>query len=391
MSVTKPVLNSYWLYYTAGMKKISFLLIGLFLFGSVGLASAEVISSDQFQALPAQLQQPESFSTGKVLEIMKEGETDVVGTKQKFQEVKLELSSGRESGKVITVTHGGEVALDASQLVSRGQSVVVAKTVAGSYFIADRYRFPYMMLVVVMFVLVVLYFGRVKGVMSLLALGLSFVILVGMMVPLIVGGYSPLMVTLVGSFLIAVVGMLISHGFTRRTLVAVVSTLLTLAIAIGLSVLFVELVQLFGIGSEEAAYLKLDPSLNLNLKGLLLSGIIIGTLGVLDDVTMTQVASVDELVKANHELSRSELYHRGLSIGREHIASVVNTLVLAYAGASMPLFLLFTLDSVQPLWVTLNSEFVAQEFVRTFVGSIALILGVPISTYLAARYLGRGK
>lgn len=371
-------------------------MVSVFLFGSVGLgnvplANAETISSDQFQALPAQLQQPQSFGTAKVLEIVKEGEIDVVGTKQKFQEVKLELSSGRESGKTITVMHGGEVALDASQLVHTGQSVVVAKTVAGSYFIADRYRFPYMMLVVLVFVLVVLYFGRVKGAMSLLALGLSFVILVGLMVPFIVDGYSPLLVTLVGSFLIAVIGMLVSHGFTRRTLVAVASTLLTLAIAIGLSVLFVELVQLFGIGSEEAAYLKLDPSLNLNLKGLLLSGIIIGTLGVLDDVTMTQVASVDELVKANHELSRGELYRRGLSIGREHIASVVNTLVLAYAGASMPLFLLFTLDSVQPLWVTLNSEFVAQEFVRTFVGSIALILGVPISTYLAARYLGRKK
>lgn len=352
-------------------------------------APKEFISADQFQSLPAELQQPQSFSTGKVLEITKEGEEEIVGTKQKFQDVTLQLTSGKESGKEISLKHGGAVALENNQLVHVGQSVVVAKTGEGSYFIADRYRLPYMMLALLLFVFVVLYFARMKGVTSLIALVLSITVLVGFIVPFIVNGYSPLLVTLVGSFLIAVLGMLISHGFTRRTMVAVVSTLATLAIAIGLSVLFVELVQLFGAGSEETAYLKLDPNLHINLKGLLLSGIIIGTLGVLDDVTMTQVASVDELAKANNSLSRSELYRRGLSIGKEHIASVVNTLVLAYAGASMPLFLLFTLNTSQPLWATLNSEFVAQEFIMTFIGSIALVLGVPISTYLAAKYLSK--
>ncbi len=378
------------------MKKISILLVSIFLLLSTSAivsadSSKKSISQDQFQSLPAELQQPQSFATGSVVEITKEGELDIAGTKQKFQNVTLKINSGKESGKIISLTHGGNVSLDASQLVHVGQRVVVAKTGTNSYFIADRYRFPYMVLVVLIFVGVVLYFGRVKGIMSLIALTLSIIILIGFIVPFIVDGYSPLLVTLIGSFLIAVIGMLVSHGFSRRTLIAVISTLITLVIAIGLSLLFVELVQLFGIGSEEAAYLKLDPNMHLNLKGLLLSGIIIGTLGVLDDVTMTQVASVDELVKANNELSRGELYRRGISIGKEHIASVVNTLVLAYAGASMPLFLLFTLDSVQPLWVTLNSEFIAQEFVQTFVGSIALILGVPISTYLAARYLGRKK
>lgn len=380
------------------MKKISFLLVAVvsvFLLGGVVTVSAatsapkEFISPDQFQALPAELQQPQSFSTGKIFEITKEGEEDIFGMKQKFQNVKLQLTSGKESGKEISLKHGGTVALDASQLVHVGQTVVIAKTGEGSYFIADRYRLPYMMLALLLFVLVVLYFARVKGAMSLVALVLSFTILIGFIVPFIVKGYSPLIVTLIGSFLIAVVGMLISHGFTRRTMVAVISTLATLAIAIGLSVLFVELVQLFGAGSEETAYLKLDLTLHINLKGLLLSGIIIGTLGVLDDVTMTQVASVDELVKANNTLSRSELYRRGLSIGKEHIASVVNTLVLAYAGASMPLFLLFTRESTQPLWATLNSEFIAQEFVMTFIGSVALVLGVPISTYLAAKYLSK--
>ncbi len=379
------------------MKKKSFLLvsvISILLFGSVitthaAASQKEFISPDQFQSLPAELQQPQSFSTGTILEITKEGEEDIVGTKQKFQNVKLRIASGKESGKEISLKHGGAVSLDDGQLVHVGQTVVVAKTGENSYFIADRYRLPYMMLALLLFIFVVLYFARMKGMTSLIALVLSIAILVGFIVPFIVKGYSPLLVTLIGSFLIAVLGMLISHGFTRRTVVAVVSTLATLAIAIGLSVLFVELVQLFGAGSEETAYLKLDPNLHINLKGLLLSGIIIGTLGVLDDVTMTQVASVDELVKANNTLSRHELYERGLSIGKEHIASVVNTLVLAYAGASMPLFLLFTLGSAQPLWATLNSEFIAQEFIMTLIGSIALVLGVPISTYLAAKYLSK--
>ncbi|HYC80108.1 MAG TPA: YibE/F family protein, partial [Candidatus Binatia bacterium] len=128
----------------------------------------------------------------------------------------------------------------------------------------------------------------------------------------------------------------------------------------------------------------------LNLRGLLLGGIILGVLGVLDDITTAQSAAVYEIRRANPALPFKELYSRGLSIGREHISSLVNTLFLAYAGASLPLFLFFTAgDHPQPFWVTLNSEFIAEELIRTLVGSVALMLAVPITTFLAAYYFSR--
>jgi uncharacterized membrane protein len=125
------------------------------------------------------------------------------------------------------------------------------------------------------------------------------------------------------------------------------------------------------------------------MRGLLLGGIILGALGVLDDITTAQAAAVDELHRANPSLDARELYRRGLSVGREHITALVNTLFLAYAGASLPLFILFTIYNEVPVWVALNSEFVAEEVVRTLVGSMALILAVPITTAAAATIVSR--
>jgi uncharacterized membrane protein len=155
--------------------------------------------------------------------------------------------------------------------------------------------------------------------------------------------------------------------------------------------LAVAVTSLSGAGTEEAVYLQLSYLPELNLAGLLLGGIIIGTLGVLDDVTTAQVAAVEEISLANRSLSVAELYKRGLSVGREHIAALVNTLVLAYAGAAFPLFLLFALPDHPPLWVILNGENIIEEVVRALVGGSSLMLAVPIATALAAAVFGSKK
>lgn len=354
-----------------------------------------IVSADQTQALPPQLYPPQDFFAAVVTDITQEGEEDTMGSKQKFQMVTLKIASGKENGKEIKLKNELDGTSDEAQRVKKGEKVVVAQTSGGGenggvgYYIADKYRLPPMFLAITLFLLLVLYFGRVKGCMSMLGLVFSIFILMKFIIPMILAGHSPLLITLIGSFMIAVVSIFLAHGFNKRTVISVISTLVTLSIAIGLAVLFVKITQLFGGGSEEAAYLKLDPSTNVNLQGLLLGGIIIGTLGVLDDITTAQVAVVDELRSANHSFDAKELYRRGISIGREHIASLVNTLVLAYAGASLPLFLMFTLNTAQPFWVTFNSQFIAEEVIRTLVGSSALILGVPISTWFAAKYLWR--
>jgi uncharacterized membrane protein len=145
-----------------------------------------------------------------------------------------------------------------------------------------------------------------------------------------------------------------------------------------------------GNGTEDAFFLQAN-SLKINLQGVFLSGIIIGVLGVLDDVTTGQSAAVEELHFANPTLGFSELYRRGLSVGREHIASLVNTLVLAYTGVSFPFLLLYGSRQLQPLWVTLNGNFIAEEIVRTLVGSSVLVIAVPLTTLLAAYYYGRKR
>ncbi len=175
----------------------------------------------------------------------------------------------------------------------------------------------------------------------------------------------------------------------KRSGIALGSTLITLVGAVIFSVVAVMLAKLSGSGTEEAIYLQIGSLPSLNLQGLLLGGMIIGTLGVLDDVTTAQVAAVEEIGIADVSLTRKELYKRGLRVGREHIASLVNTLALAYAGASFPLFLLFALEGGPPLWVVLNAEYVMEEVVRAIVGGASLVIAVPISTFAAAWYFGK--
>jgi uncharacterized membrane protein len=150
---------------------------------------------------------------------------------------------------------------------------------------------------------------------------------------------------------------------------------------------YVILAKLTGLGTEEAAFLQFGETATINLRGLLLGGMMLGALGVLDDITISQVSTVFEIKRANNQLPFSELYQRGMRVGRDHVASLVNTLVLAYAGANLPLLILFTISSETPAWVHTNNELIAEEVVRTIVGSLGLVLAVPLTTALAAYWV----
>ncbi|MEM1334940.1 MAG: YibE/F family protein, partial [Actinomycetota bacterium] len=195
-------------------------------------------------------------------------------------------------------------------------------------------------------------------------------------------GRDPILVAVVAASLIAFVSLYLTHGITPITSVALVSTLSALALTLVLSALFFSLAGFTGLASEEATLLPL-LSIDIDLASLLLGGAIIGALGALDDVTVTQVATVAELRRRRPDLGIRALMASGIRIGREHIASTVNTLLLAYAGAGIPLLLLFA-ASDQSLSLTANSEVVAVEIVRTMCGSIGLVAAVPIATGLAA-------
>lgn len=334
--------------------------------------------------------EPERFVRGQVVGILGEREVEGLGEEQFVQVVRVRLEGGAPEAEVEAefTEMGGE----AARRLAEGDRVVIAvsEEPGGTrYYVVDRYRLPALGVAVGLFLALAVLFARRRGIGSIVGLAITAVVLARFVVPAIVAGRNPLIVSLVGAVVIVLTSVYLAHGFSLRTSIAVGSTIVTLVIAWVLAVVFVSLARLTGMGSEESIYLQLAPLEALNFRGLLLGGIILGALGVLDDITTSQAAAVDELRKANPALSIRELYRRGASIGTEHITALVNTLFLAYAGASLPLFILFSVYSTTPTWVTLNSEFVAEELVRTLVGSVALILAVPITTLLAAYVLSR--
>jgi uncharacterized membrane protein len=255
------------------------------------------------------------------------------------------------------------------------------------YNIRDLERTRPMLALVALFSLAVLAFGRWQGIRSLIGLGLSFAVIIGFVVPAILRGRSPVAVALVGAMAIMLISLYLSHGIGRKTTAAVVGTGLALLLTAALTAGFVAATSLTGLASENALNASFQAG-GLSFRGLLLAGIIIGGLGVLDDVTMSQASLVFELRRADPTASFGKLVTGALTVGRDHISATVNTLFLAYAGASLPLLVLFT-TSGDSLATVATAEAVAVEVVRSLCGSVGLIAAVPLTTLLAAALTGR--
>jgi len=233
----------------------------------------------------------------------------------------------------------------------------------------------------VLFALVVVGLGRMRGFAALVGLAASIVVLLQFVIPSILDGRDPLWVAIVGSAIIAFLALYAAHGFTRMTSVALLGTLAALMLTAALSWVAVEAARFSGLTVDEAFILTIAG--HFDLSGLILAGTVLGALGAIDDITVTQASTVWELHALRPDLGKRGLVRSGLKVGRDHVASTVNTLLLAYAGAAMPLMLFFVLAN-QSIGTVLNSEIVAVEVVRTLVGSIGLVAAVPITTWLAA-------
>ena len=253
------------------------------------------------------------------------------------------------------------------------------------YFYADRDRGTTLIWLAIIFALVVIALGRWRGLSALVAMVMTIVVLVWFVAPSVLDGNDPVWVAVVAGSAIAYISLYLTHGLNPTTTVALAGTLASLLLTLVISAVFFDLAAFSGLATEEGVTLPLLA--DINLSSLLLGGAVIGTLGALDDVTVTQVATVAEIRHRNSQLTISELVTSGIRVGREHIASTVNTLLLAYAGASMPLLLLFAAAD-QPLGVVANSELVAVEIVRTLCGSIGLVAAVPVTTIMAAVLVG---
>ena len=255
------------------------------------------------------------------------------------------------------------------------------------YSFADMQRATPLVVLALLFAAVVVALGRLKGLLALAGIGLSMGVLLAYMFPALLAGSSPVGVALSGCAVIAFGTLYLAHGVSDRTTVALFGTLASLALTAILAIGFAAAADLTGLASEESLTL-LAFAPDLDFRGLLLAAVILGALGVLDDVTITQVSAVWELRRTDPTLSRRQLYAAGIRIGRDHIASTVNTLVLAYSAAALPLLLIYT-QSGLGFGGVLTTETVAVEIVQTLVGSIGLVASVPLTTALACRVIAR--
>ncbi|MFF7125740.1 YibE/F family protein [Streptomyces sp. NPDC008240] len=294
----------------------------------------------------------------------------------------VRVDTGNDQGRTFTEI----VQPDQSRQLREGEKVVVAYEPSApkdlQYSVTDVNRKVPMALLAGIFALAVVVVGRLRGVMALVALAVSFLVLTLFILPAILQGSNPLLVAVVGASAIMLIALYMCHGLSARTSVAVLGTLASLLLIGILGSEFIDWAALTGNTDDSTGLIHgLYPSIDMS--GLLLAGVIIGSLGVLDDVTVTQTSAVWELHEANPAMGWRGLYRAGIRIGRDHIASVVNTLVLAYAGAALPLLLLFSIAQ-SSVGTVANSELVAEEIVRTLVGSIGLVASVPVTTALAA-------
>ncbi len=326
-----------------------------------------------------------SYSVGTVKDVVEENRTVVEESEFYVQQLRVQLQDGTE----VFITAGSEFQpLRHEQLLKSGQRVIIGTQQMADggleYVIADVYRLPTLLFLTAALFALVIWIGRTRGLAALLGMVLSLVVLVKGIVPALLAGNDPVLVAIVGSVFVAAFTIYLSHGWSLKSHMAFGSLVATLLAVLVLSVSSVHAAQLVGLGSEEAYFLQFGPAGQVNLQGLLLAGIMLGALGVLDDSIVSQISVVKELKAAQPKLKFEDLYWRGLEVGRDHVASLVNTLVLAYAGANLPLFLLFYLNTQSPIWVTLNSDVIAEEFMRTVIGSIGLVAAVPLTTVLAA-------
>ena len=301
----------------------------------------------------------------------------------------IELRSGPDDGSLQTMALGlaGEPVAD----IGVGDEIRVLRAEAPdtgrvSYSFADFERRGTLIWVAVAFGLLVLIFARLRGALSLLGLGLSLVIIIAFIVPAILSGEPPFAVAVAGALAVMLVTIPLAHGIGAKSLAAMLGTTTSLLLTAVLALAVTSLANLTGLSSEEAILLDVSGA-DISLQGLLVAGMVIGALGVLDDVTVSQASTVFALRAANAAQGFGELFGRAMRVGRDHVSATVNTLVLAYAGSALPVLLVFGAQDAS-LGAVANIELVAREIVATLVGSIGLIAAVPITTALAAWLAG---
>ena len=324
----------------------------------------------------------------KVLLITEEGTTNLGIVEQAYQVFDVEILEGKFKGEITSVDYGLRQITSSSVEIHPQEIILVTvgqrpDTGEVRAFFTDFVRSKSILYLFIVFVFFSVLISGWKGIRSLIAILFSLGVIVFFILPQILSGRDPVFVSIIGAFVFLSISQYLVYGWNLKTHSAVVGILVSLIITGSISAFFINFTRLTGFGDENALFLVQMTSQNINMRGLLLAGMIIGALGVLDDLVISQSSAVFELHSTNQDLGFKTLYQRAMNIGKDHVAATVNTLVLAYAGASLPMLLLFSISNQDPAML-INISYIAEEIVRTLVGSIGLIASIPITTGLAA-------
>jgi uncharacterized membrane protein len=323
----------------------------------------------------------------EVLEIVRQYDRDIFGTgaTTTVQELRAKLLSGSKTGEVVRFEND-------LMVLDVGDKIFVNRLIAIDgeeyYTFKDIERRPQLFILAAVLMVLVVAFARWQGLRAVLSLVLSVLAILFLLVPALLAGYDPAFASFAIAAIILALTLFLTHGFGIYVRIAYFGTMAAVGVTCVIAYISVYWLHLTGFSADASVYLNFATGGQLDLAGLLLGGIIIGLLGVLDDVSITQASVVQELRRANPTLGICSLYERGVRVGRDHVGSLVNTLALAYVGTSLPLVLLYA-QSQAPLLDVLNQEVVAAELVRIIVGSMGLVLAVPFTTIVAAYYFSR--
>ncbi|MGH7141301.1 MAG: YibE/F family protein [Minisyncoccia bacterium] len=363
----------------------------IFLFAAVPLAQAQTAASST-SADSVGVDAPvatETYEKAVVLQVLGTTTEDIADTmtSEQYQTIDVQILQGPDAGKTVIIDND-------FLMLKKGDVFYALHNVdpddgIDAYTVAEPYRIPLLIWLAVLFVAVLLIFGGKQGLRGLLSLIASFFFIGYLLLPGILAGISPVLVAFGVSALIVGLGSYVTHGFNKTTTAAVIGMVATILVTGALAYVAVYGGQFSGYTSDDATYLNVSTHGTIDFVGLFLGGIMIGLLGILYDAAIGQAIAVEELLEAG--LTRGRVLRRALRMGREHIGALVNTLAIAYVGASLPLLLLFEISNQQSFAVTINQEIISSQIVRILVGSIGLVLAVPITTLIAVYVLSRHR
>jgi len=327
----------------------------------------------------------------EVLNIQEEGHITVGKQEQIYQIVEIEVSEGEFKGSHMFLEFGKNQIMPEEYILKAGSEILVTVGISpldntpGAFFV-DFARWKALVWIFLLFAIISFVIGSWTGVRSLLGIMVGMGVIILYIIPQIAIGANPVLTSIIGSAVFLTVSLYLVYGWRAMTHSAVISMIISLILTGAVSVFAVKLARLTGFGNENMMFLIQQSENPIDMRGILLAGIIIGSLGVLDDLVVGQSSAVFQLSEVSENLKFNNLYQRAMTIGRDHVAASVNTLVLAYAGESLPMLLLFHITNVN-LGMAVNVSFIAEEIVRALAGTIGLFLSIPISTAMACLWV----